>query len=98
MVQTGMLGAAAPQGLDIAGTIVLRVAYDGRAYSGFAEQPSAPTVARELRRALETFLRREVDITCAGRTDAGGELSHAFLRARDRTRPLAQGHGRAAAR
>ena len=52
-------------------TIVLRLTYSGGAYSGFAEQPSAPTVARELRRALETFLRREVDITCAGRTDAG---------------------------
>lgn len=71
MEQTDTLGAEAPLGPDVAGTIVLRVAYDGGAYSGFAEQPSAPTVARELRRALETFLRREVDITCAGRTDAG---------------------------
>ena len=55
-----------------AGTIVLRVAYDGGAYSGFAEQRDAvTTVAGELRRALETFLRRPVELTCAGRTDAG---------------------------
>ena len=29
------------------------------------------TVAGEIRRALETFLRREIELTCAGRTDAG---------------------------
>ena len=56
-----------------AGTIVLRLGYSGEAYSGFAEQtqPEVRTVAGELRKALETFLRREVDLTCAGRTDAG---------------------------
>ncbi|WP_102372524.1 tRNA pseudouridine(38-40) synthase TruA [Enorma phocaeensis] len=55
------------------GTIVLRVAYAGGAYSGFAEQPQpgVRTIAGELRRALETFLRRGVELTCAGRTDAG---------------------------
>lgn len=53
------------------GTIVLRLAYDGTAFSGFAEQPGQRTVAGEVRRSLETFLRRSVDITCAGRTDAG---------------------------
>lgn len=56
-----------------AGTIVLRLAYSGEAYSGFAEQPQpgVHTIAGELRRALETFLRRPVELTCAGRTDAG---------------------------
>ena len=53
------------------GTIVLRLGYDGSAYSGFAEQPGQTTVAGEIRRAVETFLRREIDLTCAGRTDAG---------------------------
>lgn len=53
------------------GTLVLRVAYDGAAYAGFAEQRDQVTVAGELRRAVETLLRREVDLTCAGRTDAG---------------------------
>lgn len=54
-------------------TLVLKLAYDGTAYSGFAEQkdPQVLTVAGELRRALETFLRRPVELCCAGRTDAG---------------------------
>ena len=54
-------------------TIVLKLAYDGTGFSGFAAQPQpgVRTVAGELVRALETFLRRPVDITCAGRTDAG---------------------------
>lgn len=59
--------------LEPAGTVVLRVGYDGTAYSGFAEQPqpTVHTIAGELRRGIETFLRHEVDLTCAGRTDAG---------------------------
>ena len=55
----------------LAGTLVLVVGYDGASFSGFAAQPGQRTVAGELTRALETFLRREVDLTCAGRTDAG---------------------------
>lgn len=58
-----------PEELD--GTLVFRLGYDGAAYSGFAEQPGQTTVAGEIRRALETFLRREIELTCAGRTDAG---------------------------
>lgn len=54
-----------------AGTLVFRLGYDGAAYSGFAEQPGQTTVAGEIRRALETFLRRPIELTCAGRTDAG---------------------------
>lgn len=54
------------------GTLVFRLGYDGAAFSGFAEQKdNVRTVAGEVRRALETFLRRPVDLTCAGRTDAG---------------------------
>ena len=56
---------------EVAGTVVLRLAYDGAAFCGFAEQPGLRTVAGEVRRALETFLRRPVELTCAGRTDAG---------------------------
>lgn len=56
---------------ESAGTLVFRLGYDGAAYCGFAEQPGQLTVAGQIRSALETFLRREVDITCAGRTDAG---------------------------
>ena len=56
---------------ELDATIVFRVAYDGSSYSGFAEQPGQTTVAGELRRAIETLLRRPIDLTCAGRTDAG---------------------------
>lgn len=56
---------------DHPATMVLRVGYNGAEFSGFAAQPGQRTVAGELTRALETFLRREVEITCAGRTDAG---------------------------
>lgn len=59
------------QGDVLDGTLVFRLGYDGAAFSGFAEQPGLRTVAGEVRRALETFLRRPVDLTCAGRTDAG---------------------------
>ena len=58
-----------PEVLD--GTLVFKLGYDGASFSGFAEQPGLRTVAGEVRRALETFLRRPIDLTCAGRTDAG---------------------------
>ena len=53
------------------GTLVIRLGYRGAEFAGFAEQPSVRTVAGELRRALETTLRRPCELTCAGRTDAG---------------------------
>ncbi len=57
---------------ELDATIVFRVAYDGSSYSGFAERLAGrTTVAGELRRAIETLLRRPIDLTCAGRTDAG---------------------------
>lgn len=52
-------------------TLALKVAYRGEAFSGFARQPDQLTVQGELERALEMLLRREVETTCAGRTDAG---------------------------
>lgn len=54
-----------------AGTLVIKLGYRGEGFSGFAEQPTQRTVAGELRRALETTLRRPCELTCAGRTDAG---------------------------
>ena len=53
------------------GTLVIRLGYRGADFAGFAEQPSVRTVAGEMRRALETTLRRPCELTCAGRTDAG---------------------------
>ncbi len=56
------------------------VAYDGAGFRGFAAQPGQRTVAGELGRALSTALRQPVDLTCAGRTDAGvhaaGQVVH----------------------
>lgn len=53
-------------------TLVIELGYRGAEFAGFAEQPGGVrTVAGELRRALETSLRRPVELTCAGRTDAG---------------------------
>lgn len=54
-----------------AGTLVLCVGYRGAGFAGFAEQPGMRTVAGELRRALSTVLRRDVELVCAGRTDSG---------------------------
>ncbi|MCH3967609.1 MAG: tRNA pseudouridine(38-40) synthase TruA [Atopobiaceae bacterium] len=51
--------------------LVLLLGYRGAGFAGYAEQPGQRTVAGQLRQALETYLRRPVDITCAGRTDAG---------------------------
>lgn len=47
------------------------VAYDGSGFRGFAEQPSVPTVGGTLRQAIERVVRHPVELTCAGRTDAG---------------------------
>ena len=57
--------------MDVGGTLVIRLGYRGADFAGFAEQPGVRTVAGELRRALETTLRRPCELTCAGRTDAG---------------------------
>jgi tRNA pseudouridine38-40 synthase len=49
----------------------LTVAYDGSGFHGFAVNPGVPTVGGTLREALEKVLRSPVELTCAGRTDAG---------------------------
>ena len=47
------------------------VAYDGAGFHGFAEQPGLRTVAGVLREGIEKVVRTPVELTCAGRTDAG---------------------------
>ena len=47
------------------------VAYDGTDFRGFAAQRDQRTVAGVLGAALTRVLRTEVDLACAGRTDAG---------------------------
>jgi tRNA pseudouridine38-40 synthase len=49
----------------------LLIEYDGSDFAGWAKQPGLRTVQGELEAALERILRREVQLTVAGRTDAG---------------------------
>jgi len=61
----------------------LDIGYDGTDFSGWARQPGRRTVQEELEAALETVLRRPVQLTVAGRTDAGvhatGQVAHLDL-------------------
>lgn len=58
----------------------LVLAYDGSGFRGFADQPGQCTVAGTLAAALEKILGHPVELTCAGRTDAGvhalGQVVH----------------------
>ncbi|MDY2940934.1 MAG: tRNA pseudouridine(38-40) synthase TruA [Varibaculum sp.] len=47
------------------------LAYDGTGLHGWAEQPGMMTVCGLLRTGIETIVRQPVEITVAGRTDAG---------------------------
>ena len=47
------------------------LAYDGANYHGWQIQPNGISVQECLMKALATFLRREIEVIGAGRTDAG---------------------------
>ena len=51
--------------------IRMTVAYDGSGFHGFARQRDQRTVAGVIEAALTKVLRTEVQVACAGRTDAG---------------------------
>jgi tRNA pseudouridine38-40 synthase len=51
--------------------VKLLVAYDGSGFHGFAPQPGVATVGGTLADAISRVARRGVELTCAGRTDAG---------------------------
>ncbi len=53
------------------GSFRLDIEYDGSGFSGWASQPGLRTVEAELETALETILRERVELSVAGRTDAG---------------------------
>ena len=61
----------------------LDVSYDGTSLHGWARQPGQRTVQAELELGLATVLRHDVDLTVAGRTDAGvhatGQVVHTDL-------------------
>ena len=52
-------------------TLGLTVSYNGAPFSGFARQPGQLTVQGEIEQALALLFKRDVETTCAGRTDAG---------------------------
>ncbi len=49
--------------------------FDGSAYSGWQIQPHSPSVQQTLEQSLALFLRQDVSVTGAGRTDAGVHAS-----------------------
>ena len=51
--------------------ILMRVAYDGTAYSGWQLQPNATTIEGELNKALFDLTGEDIQVTGASRTDAG---------------------------
>lgn len=51
--------------------VSLTLSYNGKPFCGFARQPDQLTVQGELERALALLFKREVETTCAGRTDSG---------------------------
>jgi len=52
-------------------TARLLLEYDGTGFAGWARQPGERTVQATMEEALARLLHREVDLTVAGRTDAG---------------------------
>ncbi|MBN9098343.1 MAG: tRNA pseudouridine(38-40) synthase TruA [Pseudonocardia sp.] len=61
----------------------LDIAYDGTDFSGWAAQPGLRTVCGTVTDSLDMILRRSVQLTVAGRTDAGvhatGQVAHVDL-------------------
>lgn len=51
------------------------LAYDGSNYHGWQIQPNGCSVQESLMKALSTFLRQEIEVIGAGRTDAGVHAS-----------------------
>ncbi|MFR1639098.1 MAG: tRNA pseudouridine synthase A [Eggerthellaceae bacterium] len=52
-------------------TLALTLSYNGAPFSGFARQPGQTTVQGDLEDALRLLFKRDIETTCAGRTDAG---------------------------
>lgn len=65
----------------------LDISYDGRDFAGWARQSNLRTVQGELEQVLSTIIRTPLEITCAGRTDAGvharGQVAHLDTRLRE---------------
>lgn len=59
------------------------IEYKGTDYKGWQRQPGLPTIQGEIEQAIHAFCGQEVEITTAGRTDAGvharGQIAHVDL-------------------
>ncbi|MGN0233289.1 MAG: tRNA pseudouridine(38-40) synthase TruA [Bacteroidaceae bacterium] len=53
----------------------ITLSYDGTRYHGWQIQPNGLSVQEELQKALSTLLRQPIEVTGAGRTDAGVHAS-----------------------
>ena len=56
----------------------IELAYNGKAYHGWQNQPNAISVQEVLEKALSILLRDPISIIAAGRTDAGVHASQMF--------------------
>lgn len=56
----------------------LELSYLGKNYHGWQIQPHANSVQEEINKAISTILQKEINITGAGRTDAGVHASQMF--------------------
>lgn len=73
-------GDGGPAAFDDTTRLRLDIAYDGTDFSGWARQPGRRTVCGEIEEKLSTIVRSPVQLTVAGRTDAGvhasGQVAH----------------------
>lgn len=67
----------------VSGRIALGIEYNGANYKGWQRQAKVDSVQAQIENALEKVLQHKVEITCAGRTDAGvhatGQVIHADI-------------------
>ena len=70
------------------------IAYDGRAYLGFQEQPSGATVQSTLEAAFKKILGEDVRVVPSGRTDSGvnavAQVCHAIFHTKKACERLAK--------
>ena len=62
---------AAPDVAPVLARHFIYLSYDGTAYHGWQVQPNGISVQQRLAEALSTILRTTIEVTGAGRTDAG---------------------------